>query len=73
MNRQDAALIRLQNRQKTCTNMHASNSLILLPLLSLYIDFLRGEVEGLFFYGSGRAITKGGDRELGGTGVLKEE
>ena len=26
-----------------------------------------------FFYGSGHAITKGGDRELGGTKVLKEE
>ena len=53
--------------------MHASNSLTLLPLLSLYVNFLRGEVGGLFFYGLGRAIIKKGDRELGGTGVLEEE
>ena len=28
-------------------------------------------MHGDFFYGSGRAITKGGDRELGGTRVLR--
>ena len=59
MNQQDATLIRLQNRQKTHTNIHVSNSLTLLHLLSLYINFLRGEVGGLF-YGLGRAIIKKG-------------
>ena len=49
--------------------MHASNSLTLPRLLSLYIDFLRGEVGGLF-YGLGRAILKEGVEELGGTRVL---
>ena len=55
--------------------MHTSNSLTLLPLLSLYINFLGGEVGGLFFFfnGSGRTIIKGRDKELGGTRVLEEK
>ena len=44
--------------------MYVSNSLTLPPLLSLYVDFLRGGVEGLFFWLGARHI-KGGGRELG--------
>ena len=49
-------------------------SLILLPLLKPFrLPFYKGGVGGLFFYGLGRTITKGGNRELGGTKVLEEE
>ena len=44
--------------------MHASNHLTLLPLLNLYAYFSKRGVGGLF-YGSGRAITKGGIESYG--------
>ena len=53
--------------------MHASHvSSTYPPLLNLLYLYIGGGVGGLFsfFYGSGRAITKGGIVELGGTGVL---
>ena len=53
--------------------MHISNSLTLLHLLSLYINFLKGEVGGLFFLWLGARHNKRGDRELGGKIVLKRE
>ena len=71
-----ASTVLLLKPTRSCTDIYASYiSLTLPPLLKpFHLPFYKGRVGGLFFfYGLGRAIIKGGDRELGGIKVLKEE
>ena len=61
-----AGTILLLKPTRSCTDIYVSYiSLTLLPLLKPFrLPFYKGGVGGAFFYGSGRAIIKGGDREL---------
>ena len=51
---------------RSYTNIYISYIFLTLPplLKPFHLPFYKGGVGGLFFYGSGRAIIKGGDKEL---------